>query len=643
MNLIKHLPRRAFQWDLARQTERMDWLLKQLPKYAKWGYQELYLHLEDAVEFPSLPLVARKNAYSYKAFSKLVKKATECGIAVVPIVNLLGHTQYLIKVPKLRHLNECLDSQGKPLDVGQVCPVMPQTLDVAELLIRDMAPFCTAGKIHVGLDESYHLGKHPLSRRDIERVGLESHFVGYVDKLNSICKDYGLKLGMWADMLAILPKAIKELPPSISAYDWYYYPFGKLPKIEFRNFEPYDISKSLIKQGVEYWGCAMSGPFRFEVMPIFRERLQNSIDWWKRCLATKAAGFLVTSWETQRMGAELPQLVDACIAGLWLDQEEDPRKLFEAGCKRVFGKSGSSIARILWSADKYPFSGYTRWMVNSDWKNLVDVKSLKLFKEEALYFKQLSQAKHLPGFVELALKLRTYIAKRDFWVRESSELSDELHKAYLLGDLKQVGNLINQLLLSATDIEKEIHIAKLVSRQLWTRTRYRNEEGPNDIIIKADFDRVRQWIMWLKKAKRNHAHIKLRSVFSSTNKLTFRIENKFPALQRISLQQWNEKQNTWNEVFGTFFIEFRGRAAHKKTSLRYDLAVSLDCNVTGKKPVLRFAVRGFGKLFISSVKLSNGIKQWSLSRGGVSVGQDAPRVGFPAFDWTKDKGYLYLK
>jgi len=50
---------RAFQWDLARQVERLEWLLRQLPRYADWGYEELYLHLEDAVEYPSLPAVAR--------------------------------------------------------------------------------------------------------------------------------------------------------------------------------------------------------------------------------------------------------------------------------------------------------------------------------------------------------------------------------------------------------------------------------------------------------------------------------------------------------------------------------------------------------------------------------------------------------
>jgi hypothetical protein len=96
---------RAFQWDLARQTERLDWLLAQLPMYADWGYDELYLHLEDAIEYPSLPEVARPDAYSRRDFGRLVEAAGRVGIGVVPIVNLLGHTQYLIKTEGLRDLN----------------------------------------------------------------------------------------------------------------------------------------------------------------------------------------------------------------------------------------------------------------------------------------------------------------------------------------------------------------------------------------------------------------------------------------------------------------------------------------------------------------------------------------------------------
>src|SRR5476649_2095448 len=199
---------RAFQWDLARQTERPGWLLAQLPRYAAWGYDELYLHLEDAVEFPCLPGIARAGAYSHRDFARLVAAATRAGIKVVPIVNLLGHTQYLIKMPALRDLNELRAPDGSPLARGQICPLHPRTLEVAEKLLRDMAPFCTAGKVHVGLDESFHLGQCPRCRAEVARLGLAGHFAGHVNRLESLCGRLNLQLGLWADMLYFIPEAI---------------------------------------------------------------------------------------------------------------------------------------------------------------------------------------------------------------------------------------------------------------------------------------------------------------------------------------------------------------------------------------------------------------------------------------------------
>src|SRR5476651_127267 len=255
---------RAFQWDLARQVERLDWLLAQLPRYAAWGYDELYLHLEDAVEYPSLPGVARADAYSYRDFEKLVGAATRAGIKVVPIVNLLGHTQYLIKVPELRDLNELRALDGSPLERGQICPLHPRTLEVAEKLLRDMAPFCTAGKVHVGLDESFHLGKHPLSQKEIARIGLAAHFARYVGRLRDLAHGLGLRLGMWADMLYFLPDAIPLLPRDIAAYEWYYYKFARRPRVELFNFAESDVGGRLRARGIEYWGCPMNGAFRYE-------------------------------------------------------------------------------------------------------------------------------------------------------------------------------------------------------------------------------------------------------------------------------------------------------------------------------------------------------------------------------------------
>ena len=381
---------RAFQWDLARQVERLDFLLKWLPRYAEWGYEELYLHLEDAVEYPSLPGVARRDAYSTRQFTRLVNAATRVGIKVVPIVNLLGHTQYLIKVPELRDLNELRDPSGRPLERGQICPLHPRTLEIAGKLLRDMAPFCTAGKVHVGLDESFHLGKCPRCRAEVKRRGLAAHFAKHVGQLHQVTTGMGLRMGLWADMLALLPAAIPLLPRDVVAYDWYYYPFARHPRVELRNFAEVDLAGPLQARGIEYWGCPMNGAFRYEPMPTFSDRLANILSWWKRCHRVGAAGFLITSWEADRLAIELTIAVDAAAACLWLDPGvDDPREMLAHGFARVSG--GSKVGRVIPNApqrlgdkpphpseirrwaraalacDELAFAGYHRWQINDRW------------------------------------------------------------------------------------------------------------------------------------------------------------------------------------------------------------------------------------------------------------------------------------
>jgi len=424
---------RAFQWDLARQVERLDWLLAQLPRYADWGYQELYLHLEDAVEYPSLPGVARADAYSYRDFERLVTAAGRSGLKVVPIVNLLGHTQYLIKTPALRDLNELRASDGTPLERGQICPVHPRTLEVAARLLRDMAPFCTAGKVHVGLDESFHLGRHPLSRAEIAEIGLAAHFGRYVQRLHGLAGGLGLRLGLWADMLALLPDAIPLLPPGTIAYDWYYYPFARHPRVELRNFAECNLATPLHAQGVEYWGCPMNGAFRSEPLPVFGDRLANLRSWWTRCQRVGAAGFLVTSWEASRLALEMTTVIDAAAACLWLEPETDHQSdMLARGFERVFGKVGRVIpnaprrrgdtppypttatsglvtsaataiptattkswARAALAGDQCAYAGYARWEINDHWDVGAPRNGLTAFEREERFFARLSRIHHL--------------------------------------------------------------------------------------------------------------------------------------------------------------------------------------------------------------------------------------------------------
>ncbi len=604
---------RGFQWDLARQVERLDWLLAQLPRYADWGYNELYLHLEDAVEYPSLPGIARKDAYSRRNFAKLVDAATRVGIRVVPIVNLLGHTQYLIKDPGLRDLNELRAGDGAPLERGQLCPVHPRALEVAEKLLRDMAPFCTAGKVHVGLDESFQLGRHPLSRREIARIGLPAHFARYVARLRDLTSSLGLRMGLWSDMLYFLPEAIPLLPTDIAAYEWYYYPFMRRPRVELFNFAESDVGERLRARGIEYWGCPMNGAFRFEPLPHFGDRLANITSWWRRCQQLDATGFLVTSWEPSRIALELATVVDAAAASLWLDDGVDePRAMLERGFERVFGRATArSAARLALACDSHPFSGYPRWESNTRWDVISPRETPKEYRGEERALRLLrgrADARRVPLPLRASIDLRWALAARDLLLREAAADGPTSSKA---------GRIV-----AARALRRALAIGLRAARAMWARTRAPLVRGPNEEILGANQKELARWVEG-------------KPVFGSRWKLCYRVHNHEPAAQLVCVEQ--RTGGDWGTIQACHTIEFQARAARPRGGLVREHAapVRWDGDVA-RFPELRLVLRGLGRVGISDVALTDGLRFWRPRREAFTLGRPAPRHGMPELDWTED-------
>jgi hypothetical protein len=681
-------PIHAFQWDLARQVERLDFLLKLLPRYAGWGYQELYLHLEDAVEYPSLPAVARPGAYTYAQFTRLVQAATAAGIRVVPIVNLLGHTQYLIKASGLRDLNELRDAAGRPLERGQLCPLHPRTPEVAEKLLRDMAPFCTAGKVHVGLDESFHLGQCPRCRAEVACVGLAGHFAAHVNRLHQLTQSLGLRLGLWADMLALLPAAIPQLPREVIAYDWYYYPFARRPRVELHNFAEVDLAAPLQARGIEYWGCPMNGAFRYETLPIFGERLENIRSWWRRCDRVGAGGFLVTSWETNRLALELTTVIDAAAACLWLDPGiEDPPAMLRRGFERVFGpRRAAAATRAALAADTHPYSGYHRWQINDRWDVCAGRDGVPPYQREETLFAGLSRHA-LPMPLAASIAFRRYLAQRDVFVRRNAQAVFQLRReiANLVGrglpptngenvgrkarPTRTVRNLLEKLRHEATIFAAALRTGRAAARAMWNRSRDPQERGPNELMLGHDAERLREWRLWLKRADRNLDIIWQATPVCGAWQLQFTVHNFAPALQKVVVEQ-RQPDGLWKTLHALPLMEFRAQAARPRTRIRreFSVPVPVDALVGARScralaagrskpaplqscgtevrtapaqfPPLRLAVRGVGQVAVSHVELTNGVIRlhpsgWLPLRKKI-LGQPAPRRGFPVVDFEKN-------
>ncbi len=672
-------PIRAFQWDLARQVERLDFLLKLLPRYAGWGYQELYLHLEDAVEYPSLPAVARPGAYTCAQFTRLVQAATAAGIRVVPIVNLLGHTQYLIKTPELRDLNELRDDDGQPLTHGQICPLHPRTLEIAEKLLRDMAPFCTAGKVHVGLDESFHLGKCPRCRAEVARVGLAGHFAAHVNRLHQLTQSLGLRLGLWADMLALLPAAIPRLPRDVIAYDWYYYPFARRPRVELHNFAEINLATPLQARGIEYWGCPMNGAFRYEPMPIFGERLENIRSWWRRCRRVGAGGFLVTSWEANRLALELTTVIDAAAASLWLDPGiDDPPAMLRRGFERVFGpRRGAAAARAALTADTHPYSGYHRWQINDRWNVCAGREGVPPYQREETLFAGLGR-QALPMPLAASIAFRRYLAQRDVFVRRNAQAVFQLRREIVRSAVLQPAlgaherglkhrTTLNQLQHEAAIFAAALRTGRAAARAMWNRSRDPHKKGPNELMLGRDTDRLREWRWWLKRAGRNPDIIWRATPVCGAWQLQFTVHNFAPALQKVVVEQ-RQPDGSWRTLHGLPLMEFRGYAARPRTKIRREISVPIlvsapepaiprstgwnrpsrqvparrDGGLHLQFPRLRLALRGVWQVAVSHVELTNGVVRlhpsgWLPSHKKI-LGRPAPHQGFPTVDFEKNTG-----
>lgn len=605
-------PLRSFQWDLARQVERLDWLLEQLPRYADWGYQQLHLHLEDAVEFPRLPGVARADAYSYAEFERLVATATRCGIRVVPIVNLLGHTQYLIKVPELRDLNELRADDGSPIPSGQICPLHPRTMEVAEKLLRDMAPFCTAGRVHVGLDESFHLGRHPLSQAEIARIGLDGHFAAHVNRLHGLTRSLGLRMGMWADMLYFLPGAVPLLPTDIIAYEWYYYGFPRRPRVELFNFRDNDLGDRLRARGMTVWGCPMNGSARYEPLPHFTDRLDNILSWWRHGRRLGVEGLLVTSWEPFRLAIEMTTVVDAAAASLWLDPGiEDPREMLTRGFARVYGnRSAKKSARVALASDRYPFSGYPRWEINQDWRHLSRRESLAPYLAERAFCTKAAAPSRpaLPAPLRASLEFRRYLAERDVFARRAS-----------------------RGLATAAEgraFARALAAGRRAARAMWRFTRSAKTKGTNELILEADARFFRAW------QRGDH------SIFGSAWQLCYRVHNFAPSLQLVRVEQ-QQADATWAVVQECMTVEFQTRAAQRRCTLTREHAapVTWDGN-RAALPRLRFALLGVGQVKIEAAVLTDGRTRVNLAWKKKMLGQPAPTRGLPPLDWTKSVATL---
>jgi hypothetical protein len=209
---------RAEHWDLKGLMPKYSYLKKRILELSKYKINALLVEYEDKFAFDRHPVIVSKTALSQKQVKELVKIAKDNFIEVIPLIQCLGHAEYVLKHKEYSYLQETSDR------CQQFCATNPKTMDIFKDFVEEISPLHPSKYIHVGGDETRQLGECPECAKVAKKKGV----IGlYFDHTKKVC-DYIVSLGkvpiIWDDMLCrnYRKDLLKKLPKETVIMPWLY-------------------------------------------------------------------------------------------------------------------------------------------------------------------------------------------------------------------------------------------------------------------------------------------------------------------------------------------------------------------------------------------------------------------------------------
>jgi hypothetical protein len=327
---------RGVQIDLGRVIERPDTVKRFLELYASFNYNLLQLYLEDAFVFPSHPALGRPFAWTLEQALEVVDEAQGLGIAVIPAIQSLGHCAWVGKHPDYAELDE---NHFEGATCGVLCPTHPRSLEMLEGMVQDVAPLATSGIIHLGMDESFSIGRCPRCAPRKAEIGEGGIFVAHANQVAAFARAAGKRPAIWGDMFYYYPEDLSRLDRDMLIFDWYYYVFERYPRVELYNFAELDSRALWARHGLESWGCPMSLCPVSMPYNLPSEAIANARSWARYLRETGGKGEMVTQWEMSNTSLDLCPAIEGAIAGfLWGDTEADAEELLRSSCATLYDR-----------------------------------------------------------------------------------------------------------------------------------------------------------------------------------------------------------------------------------------------------------------------------------------------------------------
>ena len=266
---------------------------EQLAWFKKAGFNGIVWEYDDRIPWKSWNGTWRKG-YTAEEMNELHQECRKLGLEIIPLIQILGHLEWLLKYPEYQHLKENNSS-------SDICPQHPETEPLLRKWILEVIEMHPDSRfIHLGADETWHLGTCPICS-EADKMEL---YVEHVSKMCNLVMEYGKRPIIWADVFYREKRSelFEKLPEGTILSDW-----------QYSGVPPYPTSEFLLKGKHELIGAsgAMIGWWEhcMHIMSEPQGRIDN-VTGWRRWGKENGVGVIHTTWTR---GASLWN-----IYGCWL-------------------------------------------------------------------------------------------------------------------------------------------------------------------------------------------------------------------------------------------------------------------------------------------------------------------------------------
>lgn len=222
---------RGVHFDLKGVMPTFKYLVEAIKKLSRYKINTILMEYEDKFKYDKHTVINSPIALTKTEIKKLIKVAAQHYIQIIPLVQCLGHVEYVLRHKEYRYVAE--DNE-----IQQFCPLNPKTFQLYKDFVSEVLELHKDSKyFHIGGDETRFLGKCKRCKEKADKEGKEKVYMDYIKQAVRFIKEQGKVTILWDDMLTrgSQPELVKELPEETIIMYWLYGPTtDKIPRLAWQ-------------------------------------------------------------------------------------------------------------------------------------------------------------------------------------------------------------------------------------------------------------------------------------------------------------------------------------------------------------------------------------------------------------------------